>query len=270
MLYDVIIIGAGPAGITTGLYTKRGNVKTLIIYGEESNLKKANNIENYYGFEAGISGEKLYNIGIKQAQYMGIQTKKEEVIKIEIENETKYFKVITTNGIYLAKTIVLALGAKKNVTNIQGIKELEGKGVSYCAICDGFFYRNKNVAVLGSGKYALSETNDLINIAKKITILTNGEKKPEFRAENVEIITKPIKQIAGNNRTEKVIFKDNTELKTDGIFVAQGIASASDFARKIGIIITQQGNIKVNEKMETNVSGIYACGDCTRRITPNF
>ena len=116
--------------------------------------------------------------------------------------------------------------------------------------------------MLGSGKYALSETNDLINIAKKITILTNGEKAPEFRADNVEILTKPVKEIQGNEKVEKVIFKDNTELKTDGIFVAQGIATANDFAKKLGII-TNKESIKVNEKMQTNIPGIYACGDCT-------
>ena len=153
-------------------------------------------------------------------------------------------------------------GAKKKVLSIQGIQELEGKGISYCAICDGFFYRNKEVSVLGSGRYALSETNDLINIAKKITILTNGEKAPEFRADNVEILTKPVKEIRGTEKVEKVIFKDDTELKTDGIFVAQGTANANDFAKKLGII-TNKENIKVNEKMQTNIPGIYACGDCT-------
>lgn len=153
-------------------------------------------------------------------------------------------------------------GTKKKALPIQGIQELEGRGVSYCAICDGFFYRNKEVSVLGSGKYALSETNDLINIAKKITILTNGEKAPEFRADNVEILTKPVKEIRGTEKVEKVIFKDNTELKTDGIFVAQGTATANDFAKKIGII-TNKESIKVNEKMQTNIPGIYACGDCT-------
>ena len=153
-------------------------------------------------------------------------------------------------------------GTKKKALPINGIQELEGKGVSYCAICDGFFYRNKEVSVLGSGKYALSETNDLINIAKKITILTNGEKAPEFRADNVEILTKPVKEIQGAGKVEKVIFKDNTELKTEGIFVAQGTATANDFAKKLGII-TNKESIKVNEKMQTNIPGIYACGDCT-------
>ena len=172
------------------------------------------------------------------------------------------YKIITSKAEYITKAVILALGANKKTLQIKGIANLEGRGVSYCAICDGFFYRGKEVSVIGSGRYALSETNDLINIAKKITILTDGQKAPEFRADNVDIITKPIKQVVGEEKVEKVLFKDNTELKTDGIFIAQGIANASDFARKLGIII-KNNNIEVNKEMETNLKGIYACGDCT-------
>ena len=145
--------------------------------------------------------------------------------------------------------------------NIQGIQKLEGKGISYCAICDGFFYKNKIVAVIGSGNYAISETNDLINIARKITILTNGEKAPEIRADNVDIVTKKIKEISGENKVEEVIFDDETLLKTDGVFIAQGTAGATEFAKKLGII-TKNDKIVVNENMQTNIKGIFACGDC--------
>ena len=154
------------------------------------------------------------------------------------------------------------MGSKKNTLKIQGVQEFEGKGISYCAICDGFFYKNKDVAVIGSGNYAISETNDLINIANKITILTNGEKAPEFRADNVEIVTKNIKQISGENRVQEIEFDDNSYLKTDGVFIAQGTAGAVDFAKKLGIM-SQNNNIIVNENMETNIKGIFACGDCT-------
>ena len=260
-MYDVIIIGSGPAGISAGLYTARGNLKTLILYYEHNNITKANKIENYYGFENGISGKELYKNGINQAKNLGINLKKEEVIKVEIENNNMY-KIITSKAEYITKAVILALGANKKTLQIKGIANLEGRGVSYCAICDGFFYRGKEVSVIGSGRYALSETNDLINIAKKITILTDGQKAPEFRADNVDIITKPIKQVVGEEKVEKVLFKDNTELKTDGIFIAQGIENASDFARKLGIII-KNNNIEVNKEMETNLKGIYACGDCT-------
>ena len=263
-MYDVIIIGAGPAGVSASLYTKRANKKTLIIHNDNGGLKKAQKIENYYGFENGIEGEELYQIGIKQAENIGVEVKKEEIIKIESANEN--FKVVTDLNIYEAKSIIIAIGTKRNKANIKGIKELEGKGISYCAICDGFFYRNKNVSVIGSGNYALSETNDLLPIANKITILTNGEKAPEFRADNVEVITKKKKKIEGKNKVEEVLFKDNTKIKTEGIFIAQGTAGSIELAKKIGLVTTDNGNIKVNEKMETNIKGIYACGDCTGDI----
>ena len=263
-MYDVIIIGAGPAGVSASLYTKRANKKTLIIHNDNGGLKKAQKIENYYGFENGIEGEELYQIGIKQAENIGVEVKKEEIIKIESANEN--FKVVTDLNIYEANSIIIAIGTKRNKANIKGIKELEGKGISYCAICDGFFYRNKNVSVIGSGNYALSETNDLLPIANKITILTNGEKAPEFRADNVEVITKPIEKIEGKNKVEEVLFKDNTKIKTEGIFIAQGTAGSIELAKKIGLVTTDNGNIKVNEKMETNIKGIYACGDCTGDI----
>lgn len=259
-MYDVIIIGAGPAGITASLYTQRGNLKTLVLYNEKSGLEKAAHIENYYGFENGISGETLYKIGIEQAKNIGVDVIKEEVTKIE--NNIDYFKIVTPKGEYTSKVLILSTGNKKNKPKIKGIEKFEGKGVSYCAICDGFFFRNRSVSVIGSGNYAVSETNELINIANDITILTNGEKAPEIRADNVNIDTKKIEEIIGENKVEGVKFKDGTEIQTDGIFIAQGVAGSADFAKKLGII-TNKDNIVVNANMETNVKGIFACGDCT-------
>ncbi len=259
-MFDVIIIGGGPAGISASLYTKRGNKETLIINSENSTLQEVNKIENYYGFKDGINGKELYKTGIKQAENLGIEVKTEEVLNIKI-NE-KEFEVITNKNTYKAKAVIIAVGNKKNKAKIKGIKEFEGKGVSYCAICDGFFYRNKEVAVIGSGNYAISETNDLINIAKKVTILTNGEKAPEFRADNVEINSKSIEEIDGKDKVEKVTFNDRTSINADGIFVAQGTAGGFELAKKLGLLI-KDNHIIVNENMETNIKGIYACGDCT-------
>lgn len=259
-IYDCIIVGAGPAGIQASIYIKRAGMNPIVFYKGESELEKAEKIDNYYGFENGISGKDLYETGIKQSQNLGVEIIKQEVIKIEIENG--YFNVITEKNSYKSKSVIIAMGSKKNTLKIQGVQEFEGKGISYCAICDGFFYKNKDVAVIGSGNYAISETNDLINIANKITILTNGEKAPEFRADNVEIVTKNIKQISGENRVQEIEFDDNSYLKTDGIFIAQGTAGAADFAKKLGIM-SQNNNIIVNENMETNIKGIFACGDCT-------
>lgn len=237
----------------------RANLKTLIIYHGESSIEKAERVENYYGFENGISGKKLYETGIKQAKNIGVQLKKEEVIKIEIINNG--FRVVTVKDEYIGKTVILATGNKKNKPKIKGIEKFEGKGISYCAVCDGFFYRKRSIAVLGSGNYAVSETNELINIASDIKILTNGEQPPEFRADNVEIDTKPIKEILGNKMVEGIEFEDGTKIKTDGIFVAHGVAGSIDFAKKLGVI-TKKNQIVVNENMETNKKGLYACGDC--------
>ena len=219
--------------------------------------------QEWNGFKDGISGEELYKIGIEQTQKLETEVKNEEVLKIEmIENG---FSVKTINGEYNSKSVILATGSKKNKPKIKGIEKFEGKGVSYCAICDGFFYRNKNVCVLGSGNYAISETNDLVNIAKDIKILTNGEEAPEFRAENVSINTSKIKQINGGDKVEEIEFENGDRLAADGVFVAEGTAGSLEFAKKLGII-TKDNKIVVNEKMETNIKGIYACGDITGGI----
>lgn len=247
-------------GISASIYAKRGNLNPLVIYNDKSSLEKTEKIDNYYGFENGVDGKKLYEDGINQAKNLNIDVKNEEVIKIEFAE--KGYTVTTSKDKYDSKTIILATGNKKNTPNIKGIKEFEGKGISYCAICDGFFYRDKNVVVIGSGNYAVSETNDLINITKEITILTNGKETPEIRAENVKINDKEIREIRGEEKAEEIEFTDNSRIKTDGIFIAEGIAGSSEFAKKLGII-TKNNKIIVNEKMETNVPGIYACGDCT-------
>ena len=262
MCFDIIIIGAGPAGITASLYTVRANKKVLVLYDDKSSLEKTDKIENYYGFETGVSGKDLYEMGIKQAKNIGATVKKEEVIKIERSLEDDYnFSVSTSKSTYKSKVVILATGNKKNTPKITGIEKFEGKGVSYCAICDGFFYKNKDVAVIGSGNYAISETNDLINTAKNITILTDGEKAPNFRADNVEIETRGIKEIKGKDKVEKIEFMDGTELKIDGVFIAQGVASSADFAKKLGALV-KNDKIIVNEKMETNIKNLFACGDC--------
>ena len=262
-MFDVIIIGAGPAGISASIYTKRANLKTMIIYQNNSNLEKAELIENYYGFAKGITGIDLYNEGIKQAENLGVELKEEEVINIKM-NENG-FEVITDKNEYKTKNIVLATGNKKNIPKIKGIQEFEGRGISYCAVCDGFFYRNKDIVVIGNGKYAIAETNELINLANQIIILTDGEKAPEFRADNVKIDTRKIEEIQGEKKVEQIKLEDNTIIKTDGIFVAKGVAGSNEFAKKLGII-TNKDKIVVNEKMETNIPGIYACGDCTGGI----
>lgn len=268
-MYDVIIVGAGPAGISASLYTIRANLKTLVIYKEKSALEKASKVENYYGFKDGINGEELYKIGIEQSKNLGVEILQEEVTNIQSEiikddkdQKQQIFRVQTLNNEFEARAVILATGNKKNKPNIEKIDEYEGKGVSYCAICDGFFYRNRNVAIIGNGDYAISEAMDLQHIVKSIIILTNGQSIPEYRGENIDVINKEIKEVNGNDKVEEIKFKDNSKINIDGIFVAQGVAGSTEFAKKLGARIDKD-KIVVNENMETTIKGLYACGDCT-------
>ena len=230
-------------------------------------MEKTESIQNYYGFQNGISGKELYVSGINQAKNLNIDVKNEEVINIKITENSNYM-IETENENYYSKSVIIATGNKKNTPKIEGIEKFEGKGVSYCAICDGFFYRNKDVAILGNGKYALSELNDLKNIAKSITILTDGKEVPKID-ENIKIDNRKILRLLGNERLEEIEFEDNIKIKIDGMFIALGVAGGSEFAKKLGIL-TKNNKIIVNENMETNISGIFACGDCVGRITSNF
>lgn len=262
MLYDVIIIGSGPAGISASLYTKRAGLKTLIVSKGIGTLNKVEKIENYYGTPS-ISGKEIQKIGEEQAKSLNIEIKNEEVMQIDYD---KNFIVKTLNHEYETKAIIIATGSNRKVANIKGIKEFEGKGVSYCATCDGFFYKGKDVAVLGSKEYALHEAQNLLPIAKSVTMLTNGEQPVEKRTEGIDVEENKIREFRGTNTIEEIEFEDNTTKKIDGLFVALGTASSSDLARKLGIILDEKNNIKVDSKMETNIKGVYACGDCTGGI----
>lgn len=262
MLYDVIIIGSGPAGISASLYTKRAGLETLIVSKGIGTLDKVEKIENYYG-TPNISGKEIQKIGEKQAKNLNIEIKNEEVMQIDYGRN---FIVKTLNYEYEAKTIIIATGSNRKVANIKGIKEFEGKGVSYCTTCDGFFYKDKDVAVLGNKEYAIHEAQNLLPIAKSVTMLTNGEQPVEKRTEGIEIKENKIREFRGTNSIEEIEFEDNTKKKIDGVFVALGTASSSDLARKLGVILDDKNNIKVDNKMETNIKGVYACGDCTGGI----
>ena len=256
-MYDVLIIGAGPAGISASLYVKRSNLEVIVLYNSESSLEKTYKIDNYYGFPGGIEGRELYQNGIKQAEKIGVKIQKAQVLGIE--SLGSYYKVKTVKGDFETKSVILSTGNKKIKPDIPGIIEYEGKGISYCAICDAFFYRNKNVAVIGNGEFAINEANELANVANKVYILTNGLETIDCE---YDVNTKKISKITGDAKVNKIIFEDDSYTEIDGVFIAIGEAGAGDFAKTLGII--QDGDkIKVNNNMETNVKGVFACGDVT-------
>ena len=267
MKYDVVIIGSGPAGISACLYTKRANLSTLIISKDAGILTKVRKIENYYGFSQPVQGEDLQKAGEEQAKRLGVEIIKEEVVAINFEEN---FVVETVNHVYQASNVILATGMTRNTLKTKGIKELEGKGVSYCATCDAFFYRGKEVAVIGNGDYALHELETLKPVAKSVMLLTNGEKLTENRSMEIPINEKKIREVRGIEKVEGVTFEDETTKKLDGVFIALGTASSSDLARKIGARISERNEIIVKENMETTVPRLICLWRLYRRNFANF
>lgn len=257
---DILIIGSGPAGISAALYAARAGMDTLVISSGQSALFKAHMIENYYG--GSISGDELYEKGIAQAKALGIEIKEDQVVGLGFDGD---FIVTGEKSQYKAKAVIIATGSSRKAPPLPGLSEFEGRGVSYCAVCDGFFHRGKNVAVLGSGTYALHEAMELSPIAESVTILTDGQ-APEFSlpdsVTNISVDTGKIKELTGEELLSSVVFEDGKALDVSGVFVAIGTAGSSDLARKLGAV-TEGTKIAVNGEMATNIPGLYAAGDCT-------
>jgi len=258
----VIVIGSGPAGISASLYLKRsGKIDVTVISKGMGALEKAEKIENFYGFEKAVTGAELHQRGVEGAKNLGIRFAEEQVVSLGFDDNFKPV-VETDKNQYPADAVLIATGASRKSPNIKGLKEFEGKGISYCAVCDAFFYRNKNVAVLGNGEYALHEAMILAETSKSVTILSNGSDVNIEVPENIGIIKKKIISINGENTVQSVTFDDGDVLETSGIFVALGVAGSVDLARKIGIEVSEN-KIVVNEDMQTNIPFIFAAGDCT-------
>ena len=254
---NVVIIGGGPAGVSAALYTARAGIDTTVIENGVRALEKAEKIENYYGFENGISGKQLYASGLAQAKNVGAKIVTAEVVGLSFEDK---FKVLTTSGEYVADSVIIATGTSRNKPKIENIEKFEGSGISYCAVCDGFFFRGKDVAVLGSGEYAMHEASVLLPFAASVTVLTDGEDISAPLPDGVQVNTSKIKAVSGETVLEKIFFEDNSTLDLSGLFIALGTAGGADIAKKIGAV-TNGASVVVNEDMSTNIPGIFAAGD---------
>jgi thioredoxin reductase (NADPH) len=264
MIYDVIIVGKGPAGLSAALYTVRANLKTLVIGKNGSELLKAHKIENYFGFTEAISGSDLLKAGELQARRLGAEIIDQEVLGV---NQNENFEVITSENSFTGRTVLLATGQPQKKLKIDGLKELEGIGVSYCTTCDGFFYKNLKVGVLGYKDFAVHEAEELKPFTSNITIYTNGrelEYSGDYTGlhERFKIVDKTILKLEGKEYLEKIYFTDGSSEKLDGLFIANDSASSSDFARKLGVM-TEGASIIVDKDQKTNVTGLFAAGDCT-------
>ena len=256
-MYNVIVIGSGPSGVSLALYLKRYNKNVLVLTTETSVLRKAGVIENYYGVGT-INGEDLYNKGIEQLRYLEIDVIKEEVVRIEKNNN---FEIHTDNSRYESKVLVLANGIQRSNPKIPNIALYEGKGVSYCATCDGFFFRNKKTGVVGSGSLAFEEINYLKNLTSDIILFTNNEEvKRDFDSLNIKIYNNKITNIKGENRLEYIELDNGENINLDALFIAVGTASSLTFSKTLGIEMNNNF-IKVNDNYMTNIEGLFAIGD---------
>ena len=258
----VIIIGSGPAGVSAALYARRGGADVTVISKGAGGLTTAEWVENYYGFAEPISGAELEQRGIAGAERLGVRFETDEVLAVLPVEEGRGFRLEATCRMYAADAVILAAGASRRTLSIPGLRDFEGRGVSYCAICDAFFYRGKKVAVIGAGDYALHEAEILRPHAAQLSLLTNGEEPSVAISDGITVQTQKIVRIEGARRVQHIVFDDETGMDVDGIFMAIGTAGSMELARKLGVVLSD-GKIAVGKHMETNVPGVYAAGDCT-------
>ncbi len=252
-MYDTIIIGNGPAGISAALYLKRFNYNPLVIGKDLGSLGYTSYIDNYYGFDH-IKGTDLILKGIEQAKNLGIDVITDEVTSIEYLPNG--FSVKCKNTTYEGLTVLLATGKARNKLNLKNLSNLEGKGVSYCAICDGFFYRNKKLGIVGSGEFMKNELDVLKKFSQDITIFTNGE---ETDIKDFNVVTDKLVSLQGEDFLT-AIQTEKGEYPLDGLFIAYGTANAISFSKHLGLVLDSQNSIVV-KNFQTNIPGIFAAGD---------
>ena len=250
---EVVIIGSGPAGVAAATYLKRFNKDVIVITSDSSTLHTAHLIENFYGFKS-ISGSDLYQNGIEQLNHLKVEVINDSVLEIEFYS---HFVIKTTNTVIEAKKVILATGKARNKLKIKNYKDYEMKGLSYCATCDGFFYRDLKIGLIGSGQAMLHELDFLKNISNDITIFTDGD---PLELEGFNVVTDKLVSFYGQDMLEGIETANN-RYDLDGVFVAIGSASTFDFIKHLGIATDSNNNIIVDESYQTNIPNLYAIGD---------
>ena len=271
-MYDIIIIGGGPAGLTAALYACRANKKTLVIEKETfgGQITFSPKVENIPGFIS-LTGNEFAEKLVEQVLEQGADVESCEAIEIR-DGEIK--TVVTDDGEYQGKSVIIATGAKHRMLGIDGEERFVGEGISFCAVCDGAFYKNKTVAVVGGGNSALQEAILLSDTAKKVYVVQNldfftGEKKLVEQLEKLEnvkiILGVTVDSFVGDNELEGIVIKNSAgetrKLELDGLFVAIGLIPQNEAFKNV-VKLDGRGYAEVDESCETETKGIFVAGDC--------
>lgn len=273
---DIIIIGSGPAGYTAAIYTARAGLNPLLIAGEVTAggaLMNTTEVENFPGFPEGIQGPDLMANMLAQAERFGCEVLYEDALEVSLAGEEK--KVVTSEGEYLARRVILSMGSEYRKLNVPGEAELSGRGVSYCATCDGFFFKDQHLAVVGGGDSAMEEALFLTKFAKKVTVIHRRDqlRASQIMAERAAANPKidfawnsTVAQINGENKVESLTLKSTVDgkesiLDATGVFVAIGHEPRSQLVNG-QVDLDEAGYVRVNEPgTATNLKGVFACGD---------
>lgn len=279
-MYDVLIVGGGPAGMTAAIYAARAGLKTLMLENAFAGGQIVNTpiIENYPGLKHDVSGADLAMDMLEQVKRMGAEVKMEKVKAMELISGTK--EVVTSKGTYEAKTVILAMGAKPRLLGIKGEMEFVGSGVSYCATCDGALFKDREVAVIGGGNTAIEDALYLSRLCKKVYVVHRRE---QFRAQsalvqqaekvaNIEfVLVHVLKEIKGEFAVQKLVLEDvsqghQRELDVSGVFVAIGQVPKTDVVEGL-VPLDETGYIIAEEDCKTPIPGVYVAGDIrTKRL----
>jgi thioredoxin reductase (NADPH) len=276
--YEVIIIGGGPAGLTAGLYTSRSRFKTLLIETGllGGQMMTTELIENYPGFPQGIPGEELSRLMEEQAKRFGLEVVSQDVVEVKLEGDKKVIK--TAEATYLCEALIICTGAEYRKLGVPGEKEFAGKGISYCATCDGAFFRDSEIVLVGGGDSALTEALFLTKFVKVLTIIHRRDALRGTKIYQERIFADPkikllwdstIQEIKGDSIVRSVVVKniktgEVNELKTEGVFLFIGLIPRTQFLKGL-VNLDESGYIITGDKGETSVKGIFAAGDCRKK-----
>jgi thioredoxin reductase (NADPH) len=278
-IYEVIIIGGGPGGLTAGLYTSRARLSTLLIesalYGGQMTTTEL--IDNYPGFPQGVTGDELSRLMEEQAKKFGMETVTEEVVKVSSEGDMK--AVQTYESTYRCEALIICTGTEYRKLGVPGEKVFAGKGVSYCATCDGAFFKDSQIVVVGGGDSALTEALFLTKFAKELTIIHRRDALRGTKIYQERIFANPkikmlwnsvVQEIKGDSIVRSIVVKnvktgEVNEFDTEGVFLFVGLSPRTQFLKGL-VNLDEAGYIITDENCETSVKGIFAAGDCRKKL----